>query len=468
MKYVDCTVTIEDDARASYTDSYGKSEQDAVLSDELVDLAIERVRYWINTNACGREDLALLGRCLYKLLFHDKMRKHFESTFLAFKRELEQDPDARLRLILVFDRKAKELAKLPWEFIFMPSGDDKGFFLAGERTDLILTRFAARPDQDRRRFDPEEAPLRILVVLSRPRELGAVDPGDAVKEIHKLEGAVVKTVEKPMKSVLQTEIESFKPHVLHFIGHGQAGKIALFRDESEIEDDELKSGERREALWVNSQTLSSMFTNVKPRLVFLHACKGAETFPTSLASFTSTARDLVYSDIPAVVGMQYEIENEDAAQFAKTFYAEIAKGKPIDEAVSAGRRALGLGASESWGDRRFGTPVVYLQSKDPIVLAHAAAEAAVPSADLEWFPCPYGAGCRSQVTKQYKRCLDCRKPLKLCPECGYVMGASPGMGCPNCPYVEPIEPAAVSTAAAATTQANVVPLERGADDVAVG
>ena len=71
----------------------------------------------------------------------------------------------------------------------------------------------------------------------------------------------------------------------------------------------------------------------------LHACKGAAS--TSNETFNSCARELVYADVPVVVAMQYNISNQDAALFAKTFYEALGKGRDIDEAVKAGRLALG-------------------------------------------------------------------------------------------------------------------------------
>jgi hypothetical protein len=78
---------------------------------------------------------------------------------------------------------------------------------------------------------------------------------------------------------------------------------------------------------------------------------------------------LVRSDIPAVVAMQYNISVDDAGLFAKTFYEELGQGCDVAEAVRAGREALGTLFHPFYHHPRFGTPVVYLQTDKPIVIA---------------------------------------------------------------------------------------------------
>jgi hypothetical protein len=154
--------------------------------------------------------------------------------------------------------------------------------------------------------------------------------------------------------------------------------------------------------WITSQDIVGLlpFGDDKPRLVFLQVCKGAA--PGTLESFKSTASELVYADIPAVVAMQYSISNDDARLFAKTFYSCIAAGEKIDEAVKAGRIALGQ-QWPAWQHPRFGTPVVYLQSNKAIVVS---------------------TGDKDRVESQ-RVCPKC-KPLnsisaKFCSECAFPL-----------------------------------------------
>jgi hypothetical protein len=153
------------------------------------------------------------------------------------------------------------------------------------------------------------------------------------------------------------------PHILHFIGHGKPRELAIFKDKDD--DDYDFDGEEKQTRWMTSEQFRHLFNKHKPRLIFLHACKGAA--PDSHEGFISTARELVYAEIPAVVAMQYSISNKDAGSFARKFYEELGNGCAIDEAVKAGRLELGK-AYPPWEHPRFGTPVVYLQTINAIVL----------------------------------------------------------------------------------------------------
>jgi hypothetical protein len=111
--------------------------------------------------------------------------------------------------------------------------------------------------------------------------------------------------------------------------------------------------------------------------------------------------------------MQYNITNKDAGLFAKTFYEEIRKGSPVDEAVRAGREVLGQNQdkTKSFGDRRFGTPVVYFQeqSREPII-------------DVRRSKPPHqSAGRPTSVvaTEEIRICPRCRGKAKdCCGDCG--------------------------------------------------
>jgi NADH pyrophosphatase NudC (nudix superfamily) len=118
----------------------------------------------------------------------------------------------------------------------------------------------------------------------------------------------------------------------------------------------------------------------------------------------------VYSAVPAVVAMQYQIEAGDASRFVGTFYRVLADGRSVGEAVSAGRRELAKGSEDTgvrqnWSTRLFGTPVVYLRQDVPLVSRPLPSPSRVsaPSADQQ-------------------ACGRCGQPIdaeaRFCPRCG--------------------------------------------------
>jgi hypothetical protein len=261
---------------------------------------------------------------------------------------------------------------------------------------------------------------------------------------------------------LKGAIKRRKPHVLHFIGHGEEGRIALMKSPEEMEEDFELHEDRREARWCDTETVKTFFADHRPRLVFLHACKTAAGYAESLRAFTSTARELVYSEIPAVIGMQFEIESQDAANFADVFYREIAAGEDLDTAVAAGRRRLGEDPRRgAWADRRFGTPLVYLQTYKPVVLSPPPPKDTDGGDEPVMVPCPWG--CRTWVTPSFRECPTCNKPLTKCPN-GHAVAARPGR-CPICQAdvgVTALAPAGEASAQGAATPTS------GGGEVTVG
>jgi CHAT domain len=143
-------------------------------------------------------------------------------------------------------------------------------------------------------------------------------------------------------------------HVLHFVGHGDFDPD---RDEGVLA---LESEDGRADL-VAAHRLVDLLRQARPmpRLVVLNSCSGAAAGASGL--FSGTAAALVRGGVSAVAAMQYEISDAAAAAFARGFYAAIARGRGVDDAVSSGRVGiLGLGDKTlEWV-----TPVLYLRGHD--------------------------------------------------------------------------------------------------------
>lgn len=476
VNYKDCQLEIRNGSEVWYSDDYQSSAVGTVMDDELIHNTVERFVYWIDKfgdptlqveQRCNKEDLETLGLHLYNLLFDREVRENprtgervsvrgcFERAIKNFEADRKRDGGLRLRLILKFHQEADKLASYPWEFLRVPRGRES-FFIAGKKTELILTRCVPEAGFADK-LDPEERPLKILIACSGPREEGPVEAEGIIKYIEglKMQDTVeVDSVEYPTFKNIEAKIKSMKPHIFHFIGHGRVkdGKpeVALMRELDKIREDELcqepadkRSGKKvPQAEWTGSATFAALFKEHQPRLVFLHACKGAATG----YKFHSTARDLVTAKIPAVVAMQFEISNDDANAFAQQFYQHIDAGLSVDEAVSAGRWELGLFPSTrgAWNDRGFGTPVIYLQSKGAVISPRPreaggneqrGADAATPVK----VPCPYPDCPTGFVIPGRNFCPTCRKPITLCPtpSCkanSVVMAKNTGF-CDVCGYV---------------------------------
>ncbi len=370
----------------------------------------------------NREELEVFGSLLYEVLFKGDIHTAFEKTY----NDIQEQPDTCLRVVLEFKQEAQFLATLPWEFLYY-QGSGHSFHVA-TKNKLILTRHVPLIDAFSK-LQPNEKPLRILVVVSQPDDLGEVIADPVIEAIQNLRSKLPEAVEidslpQPNEGNFPQKMKDLNPHVLHFIGHGKW--------DSAQKNGQLAFVNRYDnsAMWITDKDLSDYFLDYKPRLIFLHACKGASS--EEYEGFRGVALQLVYSLVPAVVAMQYPIENKPAIQFAQKFYECLGEGKPIDVAVQEGRQELAMYLKkEHFSSRDFGSPVVYLQSAEGIIIAEAE-KPKISEGILQKVPCPYPT-CLGFVIPGNKICTACNKPLTKCPKCGAVMAEEVGI-CGQCTW----------------------------------
>ncbi len=277
----------------------------------------------------------------------------------------------RLRVVLRIDTPA--LAALPWEAMY--DGETGAYLCRGDQlvrhvpVGAVSQPLAVRP------------PLRILGVLSSAPGLYALD-------IRKERALLTRALEQPVSEGLVDL--SWAPaatwpelhdlllgeewHVVHFAGHGSfdpgrgAGLLALTGADGGI--DVVSAGRFVDLL---GQARSM------PRLVVLNCCSGAGNGVDDL--FADTATTLVRGGVSAVAAMQFEISDVASVAFTRGFYAAVARGLGVDDAVSSGRAAI-LGLSE-W-TLEWITPVLYLRGDDArLFLVSAGAGAPARAAPAE-------------------------------------------------------------------------------------
>jgi WD40 repeat protein len=264
-------------------------------------------------------------------------------------RAAERDDDLRV-VLRVSD---PVLAGLPWEAMY---DEGTGEYVC-HRHQLVRHVGAPVPVTPL----PVAAPLRILGIVSSPRDLEPLDV-DAEKE--HLATALARLIRDGLVELtwapsatwadLQDTLQEGTWHVVHYVGHGDfdpdrdAGYIALTRPDGRSHRVE---GSRLLTLLRQARQV--------PRLVLLNSCSGAETGGTD--PFSGTAAALVRGGVTAVAAMQYPITDPAAIAFSRGFYGAIARGRGIDEAVSSGRVAI-LGLSDK--TLEWVTPVLYLRGQD--------------------------------------------------------------------------------------------------------
>jgi tetratricopeptide (TPR) repeat protein len=157
-------------------------------------------------------------------------------------------------------------------------------------------------------------------------------------------------------------------HVVHFDGHGvydrRVGLGGLcFEDPS---DSHKLTGRRHQLVLTNK--LGPLLKDYRIPLVLLEACQSAK----AEAGAESVASELLQKGVASVVAMSHSVLVETARRFVAAFYAELARGQRVGQAMLAGQRALHSDRSRG---QRYGigelklddwfVPVLYQEKDDP-------------------------------------------------------------------------------------------------------
>ncbi len=284
-------------------------------------------------------NVAALGRRLWAWLFPPPV----EALYRAALAGLPSGGGLRLRLRL----DAPELAALPWELGYDPV---RGRFPALSAATPVV-RYVPLPYRPGLLAGP--APLNILFVGASPADL---DPLDVQIEKDLLLAALADYRDKgrvvvdalPEPATVEALQDALRGghRALHFSGHGQAGHLLL-------EDEDRFSHP------VGADALAMLLGDSGVALAVLNACDSG-TQPGG--PFAGVAPALVRAGLPAVVAMQAPMPDRSARAFARSLYAALAGGWPLDAAVTEGRKAVALAVGLNAPD--WAMPVLYLRAPD--------------------------------------------------------------------------------------------------------
>ena len=328
-----------------------------------------RVRV-LDRRGMDRRRLIELGTALADALFPPPVRAMLETSRLRLS-------EARgLRIRLRFDQLAP--AGLPWEYTYLPRTEGmlhalEGFLCLDRRISIVRYELMNQPVPPLARTD---GPLRFIGLFSSPETL---EPLRVDHERRLLERALTKLpaleVECHLHAGLDSLLDAFAQpaHVLHFAGHGiydtrsSDGKGYLV-----LEDDQ------RRPVPLSAERLALSLQSRGLRLAVLAACQTASR--DEMHPWTGVAPALVRAGVPAVVGMQFRIYDENTVTFNRHLYHTLLHGQPIDSAVTAGRLAILARSGEE--DRDWGVPVLYMRSSDGAIFPKTTAIDAI-EADLD-------------------------------------------------------------------------------------
>jgi hypothetical protein len=321
------------------------------LAEFRVPFSDEQVENYLSSlgrNAGGEPQEILtakaFGASLFDAVFSREIRACFRRSLEEVRR---QSSGLRIRLRI----GDPALGNLPWEFLYDRS---LGRFIA-----LSLQTPLVRYMDLSERLQPLllKAPLRVLVMISSPRDFPALDAdvewtrlNDALKDLAVAGRLAIERLEAGSLESLQHRLQSGTHHVFHFIGHGEF-------DPPSQDGVLIFEAENRRSHKVRAQHLARLLHDHAPlRVALLNATGAAKTS----RPFSATAPVLVRHEVAAVIAMQLPMADAAASLFVHEFYTRLANGSPIDVAITAARKSIFAAGDEvEWG-----TPALYSRVPD--------------------------------------------------------------------------------------------------------
>lgn len=226
--------------------------------------------------------------------------------------------------------------------------------------------------------DDEKGPHRAdvdLLVLTRPARR-----------------QILEAFEDPADAERFQPHQGFKPHILHFIGHGDiaVGGQSFLQLYGEAGDAPVD--------WFADDIRTDFLVTHRPRLVILNACKTAGAAANGLWSVTDA---FLQARVPAAIGLRANVSGEHARVFSGALYQALAQGKALDEAMTQARRALWKGVQNPSKRLEWAAPTLEVRTDPATVIT-------------------VGGDIDSQVRQQVQQSSDLSKVRSLVdrrPEC---------------------------------------------------
>jgi len=266
-----------------------------------------------------------------------------------------------------------QLLSLPWELLH----DGGGYLFQGAKPVRVRRRLPNSRDLNVAVLRP---PIRILLASPRPEDdaCGYIDHRASalplVDAVEALGGLVqLHLLTPPTYPALGMELARARKagqpyHVVHFDGHGtydrNIGLGGLCFEQPQ--DTQRIEGRRHQT--IHTDQLGPLLRDQRIPLVFLEACQTAQAEQAS----DSVASELLKVGVASVVAMSHSVLVETSRRFVAAFYAALAEGARVGDAMLAGQTNL---HDDSFRGRVFGVgdfrlrdwfvPVLFQEREDP-------------------------------------------------------------------------------------------------------
>jgi hypothetical protein len=236
---------------------------------------------------------------------------------------VKPDPSYRLRVMFVFEDGDKA-AELPWELLYLPVETEVEGILLKERFLALkkgcsIVRYTAS-DMDRVPKDPQLED-EVCAILAPP----GPSADSQYREMDSAVGGGMLTVRLRVPAAL-TGDQAKGYNIVHFFAHGSEPDLANHSWGS------LRlQGEDADASTIAAEVGQA-------NIVVFNACHSSGIVPElPLFGICATVRR---AGVPAVVGMQSDINTIISHQFASAIYRQLSYGESLDYAVNRARRTM--------------------------------------------------------------------------------------------------------------------------------
>jgi hypothetical protein len=374
----------------------GETRETVTLPDQEHDLLpyheLDARRGQLARRKLSPEDIIQFGLMLTKVLLPPLARDLFDRS----RAGLGQHEGLRIRL-----RLPRRLAVLPWEYMCFKEPGKQAlprFMALDEELSIVRYETIAKP-YEKPHFEDSRYVLiamaspkprttyRLLDQLPREQQeiTAALSPmggigyeclptcGEGV-DWENLTGAQREQLSDKLSQVKKVD-------VFHFGGHGvfkkeQGPEFAMYEGTGEL----VLADSNNQADFITGSELAEMIGQRGIQLVTLGACESGER--DIFNAWSSVAVALLYGKVPSVVAMQFTVYDKLAAAFMITIYQGLVAGCTIDEAVSAGRKAIRARCyGEYAGQRDWGTPVLYSRAPNGYIFPPVTDETARQEAE---------------------------------------------------------------------------------------
>ncbi|MBN1401209.1 MAG: CHAT domain-containing protein [Anaerolineae bacterium] len=286
------------------------------------------------------EQAAELGQKLLESVLHGQSLTLWHESY-----QIARERHRGLRLRLHVD--PWPLAQLPWELLY----DRRwGEFLAFDpRVSIVrYIRLLAVPPTLR-----QSPQLRVVVASASPGDQAALDwqgevhlLQEALHDLTSMDRIKIFVCDHLTCDGLHSCLLEHTPDVFHFVGHADFDPTShqgylLLEDERGLSDPLLATDAAR------------LLRRYGTSLVMLNACKTAQ------GAWAGLSPALVRAEVPAVVSMQWPVEDRAAAAFGHAFYQALSLGHTIDECVAEARVRVNATTADP---NDWGAPVLFLRS----------------------------------------------------------------------------------------------------------